>query len=304
MAMNSIPLSTGLFYGRSKTQMAGLTAQAERLQTDIATTKRLSAPSDDSVAYQRLQRIARQGADAGAYGQNLDVAASVLEQTDTALGAIDTQMQRAAELVIAARNGTQTPASRKAIGVELATIVDTLVQLANTNDSRGQPLFGGADGGAAVTRAADGAITFAAGAPPAIPVADDVAIQPGEAASRVFDIGGGRDALSMLAELAAALETGEALSDEDGAAAIDDLASANAQIAAARGAAGARAARIDLLQAQAAEVAADREAERSGLEDTDIATAFADLQQTLTVLQATQASFGKLSQLSLFDYLR
>ena len=108
----------------------------------------------------------------------------------------------------------------------------------------------------------------------------------------------------MLAEVAAALEAGEALSDEDGAAAIDDLASANAQIAAARGAAGARAARIDLLQAQATEVAADREAERSGLEDTDIAAAFADLQQTLTVLQATQASFGKLSQLSLFDYLR
>ena len=48
----------------------------------------------------------------------------------------------------------------------------------------------------------------------------------------------------------------------------------------------------------------DREAKRSGLEDTDITTTVVELQKTMTILSATQASFTKLSALSLFDYLR
>ena len=47
-----------------------------------------------------------------------------------------------------------------------------------------------------------------------------------------------------------------------------------------------------------------REAERSGLEDTDITKAIVDLQKASTILQATQSSLTRLSQLSLFDYLR
>ena len=40
------------------------------------------------------------------------------------------------------------------------------------------------------------------------------------------------------------------------------------------------------------------------MEDTDITSAVTELQKTLTILQATQASFTKLTGLSLFDYLR
>lgn len=42
----------------------------------------------------------------------------------------------------------------------------------------------------------------------------------------------------------------------------------------------------------------------SEIEDTDISTAVIDLQKMSTALQATQASFTKLSALSLFDYLK
>ena len=46
------------------------------------------------------------------------------------------------------------------------------------------------------------------------------------------------------------------------------------------------------------------EAARSAIEDVDVSQAITDLQKTMTVLQATQASFSKLSGLSLFNYLR
>ncbi len=47
-----------------------------------------------------------------------------------------------------------------------------------------------------------------------------------------------------------------------------------------------------------------RETERSSIEDTDLTTAIIELQKATTILQATQASIGRLTSLSLFDYLR
>jgi len=302
--MAVIAPSTASFYTQGKVRMGGLTAQADRLQTQIATTKRLSAASDDSVAYQRLQRLGRQDADAGAFDANLDLASSLLAQADKTLGAMGTQMNRVGELVVQARTGTLDEAARKAIGAELATIVDGLVQLANTTDTRGQPMFGGGDGGAAVTRDANGGFVLASSASGAIPIGEDQAVQVSEPAARAFALSGGRNTLAVLAALAAKLSIGEALSTDEGAAAIDDVKAAGDQLSLVRGSLGARAARVDLVQAQSTAIAAERETERSGLEDTDLTAAIADLQKTMTVLSATQASFAKLSQLSLFSYLR
>ena len=50
--------------------------------------------------------------------------------------------------------------------------------------------------------------------------------------------------------------------------------------------------------------AAARESDRTELEDTDLSAAITELQKQMTILSATQASFSKLSSLSLFAYLR
>jgi flagellar hook-associated protein 3 FlgL len=301
--MTPLPLSTGLFYDRGKSQMAALSGSANLLQTQIATGKRLQAPSDDSVAYQRLQRIARDGTDAKIFDGNADLAASLLQQTDSTLQSIATEVQRASELVTRAANGTFDATARKAMGAELQSVLTSLVDLANTRDTRGQPLFGGADGAPAVIRGADGAFTFSAGAPSAIPIGDGQSVQASEPASRVFALEG-TDTLRVIALLAERLMLGEALDSPESRTAMDDLATGNDQVSTVRASVGARAARVDIVQAQATAIATDREAERSTLEDTDLTTAIADMQKTMTVLSATQASFSKLSQLSLFDYLR
>jgi flagellar hook-associated protein 3 FlgL len=67
---------------------------------------------------------------------------------------------------------------------------------------------------------------------------------------------------------------------------------------------GARAARVELEQAALGSADIDREVARAAIEDTDITAAITELQKTMTVLQATQASFSKLQGLTLFDYLR
>ncbi len=296
-------ISTSSFFDRSASAMAAISARADRVSTQISSRQKLLSASDDSVAYQRLQGLARAGANDAAYTGNLAVAASVLQQSDTTLSAITTQLQRASELATRAATGTLTAIDRKAIGDSLAGVVEQLAGLANTTDTRGVPLFGGADGQPGAVRQPDGSYVLAAAPVSVIPVGDGQTVQANETAARVFAVGGGRDALAVIAQLAAALQAGDSTADLANAA-IDDLVAATDTVANVQGSLGARAARVDLLTADLKTAAVDREAAEEAIDGYDDTAAILELQKTMTILQATQASFDKLSQLSLFDYLR
>jgi flagellar hook-associated protein 3 FlgL len=302
-------IGTNQFYEKNASQLGKLATQADTLNTQIATGKKITAPSQDVVAYNRLTAIKQSGADGKAYASNVSLAQSLLQQSDTTLTAIGTQLQRAAELTTQAANGTLSDANRKTIAIELQSIRDDLVGLAGTTDARGQPLFGAASGGAAVVQAADGTVSFGGtGEISAIPVADGTDIRATDSAQRVFGNipvsgGGTTDVFAVLSGLISALNAGGTVSAATGSAA-DGLKGALTQVSNVQGSVGARAARLDIVAAQATDAAAARETDRTGLEDTDISTAITELQKTITVLQATQASFTKLGQLSLFDYLR
>ena len=302
-------IGTNQFYNKNATQLGKLATQADTLNTQIATGKKISAPSQDVVAYNRLSAIKQTNADSKAYASNVSLAQSLLQQSDTTLTSIGNQLQRAAELTTQAANGTLNDANRKTIAIELQSIRDDLVSLAGTTDARGQPLFGTASGGSAVVQAADGTVSFGGtGEISAIPVADGTEIQATDGAQRVFGnlpdgSGGTTDVFAVLSSLISALNAGGNVSAATGAAA-DGLKAALTQVSNVQGSVGARAARLDIVSAQATDAAAARETDRVGLEDTDISTAITELQKTMTVLQATQASFTKLGQLSLFDYLR
>jgi len=114
---------------------------------------------------------------------------------------------------------------------------------------------------------------------------------------------GDKDALNVIAALAAALQSSEPLGTA-GSTAIDDLSAAGTQLTAIQGSLGARAARVDLQQAAQKDIATDREDVRSSIEDTDVVAATVELQKQMTILNATSASFTKLSSLSLFNYLK
>jgi len=302
-----IGTSTSLFYDQSLSGMTALSAQADKINTQISSTKRLQNTSDDVVAYQRLQTIARANADDTAYGASITLAQGLLDQADSTLGNVMTQIQQAQQLAVQAGNGTMTDANRADAATQLKTIVNQLVSLANTRDSRGQPLFGAATGDSAVTQAADGSVSFTGtGTPAAIPIADGQSIQATDSAQNVFGVttaGGQTDVFAIINKLADALNAGGDVSGAIGEA-TDALNAAVTQISSAQASVGARGARLDLQAAQVKDAATNRETERSALEDTDIPTAVIQLQKTMTILQATQASFTRLSSLSLFDYLK
>jgi len=296
-------IATSQLYNRPASLMTQLSAEADRIQTQIATGKRIQTASDDPAAYLRLQTMRQQTADDGAWSANIGMAQGLLAQTDTTLDSVESQLQRALELATQAANGTLSDANRDAIAEELNAIRDALFGLSNTRDVRGQPLFGGATGDVAYVQAADGTISFAGtGEPSAIPIGEGTSIQGTVTGVRAF-ASGSSDMFAVLAGFTAALEAGgDVKAPAD--AAMTGLNGALESVNLARASAGARAARLDLDAERLVDAGEARESARTALEDTDITTAVTQLQKTLTILQATQASFTKLTSLSLFDYLR
>jgi len=297
-------IATSQMYSRPTSLMTQLTAAADKTQTQIATTKLGITAASDAAAYIKLQQIQRATTGDATYKANVTIAQGVTAQTDQTLDSVETQMQRALELATRAKSDTLSASDRASIGEELDSIRDTLFALANTKDDiRGQPLFGGATGDTAYVKNADGSISFAGtGEPSVIPIGDGESVQPTISGERVFSPAGA-DMFAVLGSLSAALKSGTDV-QAAGAAALDGINASLDTVALARASVGARGARLDLQADRLTDVAETRETTRSGIEDTDIPTAVANLQKTLTVLQATQASFTKLTSVSLFDYLK
>lgn len=298
-----VQLSTASFYDSNARRLSSMSARAQTLQTEIATGKRITAPSQDPAVAQQLAELSRKDSDAAAYGANMTLAGSLLTQADGVLGQIATQLQRARELTTQAATGTQNAETRKIIGTELESIVGAIAGLANTRNVRGQPLFGTPDGTPAVAPKPGGGFTYAPINVSEVPIADGQSVQATESAARIFTQGDGTDTLKMLSDLAAALQ--DKAGDGSAAnAALDKISAATDQVSLVQASIGARSARVELQQSLATTANTDRGDLRSKLEDTDVTSAVIELQQLMTALSATQASFTKLSGLSLFDYLR
>lgn len=286
-------ISTSQLYSHSLTQMTGLNVKADRLQTQIATGKSLTAASQGAGEWARLATLKRDAATDKAAQGNMKLAAGILAQADTALGAMTDQLQRAQELAIQANSGTLSADQRAVIAQQIEGIAADLASVANQTDARGVAIFGGG-GDAAFTIGTDGRVAYVGGtATGTIPTGDGNAVQVTEDGSR-------------LAQMFAALEaTAQAVRGGDGIGeASDGLSTALDTVSAMRGSVGARAMRLDMEMERLDDVAVGREEARSAIEDTDVTAAITELQQTLTILSATQASFTKLTSLSLFDQLR
>ncbi|WEK44685.1 MAG: flagellin [Candidatus Sphingomonas colombiensis] len=295
----TIAPSTNLFYDRSASSMSSLTAQIARANQQITAQTNILAPSDNSVAWQRLQDLSRADANDAAYTGNVSIAKSVLAQSDTALGQIGDQLQQVSTLLVQAASGTITPSGKAAIASQLSDILTTIVTTANANDIRGGPLFGGSAGGMAVVQNSDGSLSFGTGEAASIPIGDGQSVQSSNNAAGFLktdtsDLG------TAIAAIMAALNTNTDIP----ASATDTLKKVSDQVIGTQASVGARAARVDIVAGQIESAKIDRSAARTDVDGFDYSTAITELQKTMTVLQATQASFSKLSGMSLFDYLR
>lgn len=283
-------------------RMGDLQRQLDAEQGRIATGKRITKPSDDPVANGIAVRLKRVSAAGETQLRALDGAASRLGAIDVALGSAARVMQRAQEVALLGSTATLNAADRATLATEAVSLGEQLLEIANRSAADGTPLFGGASGtGPAFARDAAGRVAWqGAGSPPVVALGSATVAAAADA--RAFS-GPGGDAFALLDDLAAALAAPDATRAGALSASLSGLAAATTRIADAQAAIGDLGARVDAESERLRDDGLRLADDLAKVEGLDLASAIARLQRLATVLEATQASFVRLTSLSLWERL-
>ncbi|MGZ8350250.1 MAG: flagellin N-terminal helical domain-containing protein [Allosphingosinicella sp.] len=265
-----------------------LASDIQRGMIEISTGKRIQAPSDDPVGAARVSELARMRSDSDTWKRNLQQAASLASRADDAIGATQSSVTRAKELMLAGATGTMSADDRATIALELRALADEILSLAGSSDPSGVPLF--------------------QNTPLEVPAGEGVRITAAASRNSVFQIdtaGGPKDLVRLIRDAAAAIvdpdSTTRAAATNISLAELDDAVRV---VARAQGEQGTRGQRIANLLERIAENELTAEEERTAIESTDVMEVVARLQSRQLTLQAAQAAFARINSTTLFDLLR
>jgi flagellar hook-associated protein 3 FlgL len=303
--MTIVSTSTSAFFDKSITDMASLRGQAEKMQNQMSSGNKLQRSSDDPVAASRLRLLQRADALSQIDSSNADRATADLNLADSAMSSFVDYINRAKELATQAASGTLTSDQRASLGEEMQQIYSNMVSLANSRDSAGHALFGGESAGDAYTLDASGNATYTGTAG-----AGNLSLGDGQSISRGltgpeflnFSVNGTpTDLLSVVKGLADDLQGS---SSDPQTAARDGMTALDAgldKMTTGQTVVGTRLNWIDTTTTRRTNLGELRANEEQTIGGVDIATTVAQLQETTTVLEASQAGFAKLANLSLFN---
>jgi flagellar hook-associated protein 3 FlgL len=302
-----IDLSTGAFFERATRQIGALRERANDLQAQIGSGERLSRSSDDPVSAARLRTLARRERLSEIDQRNADRAMGDLQLTDKALGALADLTARAKELAMQAANGSLGAEQRQLLRAELDGVRESLLMVANGRNGAGQALFGGQAPGLAYQDGGAGIVYVGTAAAETVGIGDGQTVTRALTGPEVFsfDFGGApTDLFAVLGTLSAALLDPLADHSAAGQLAMSAIDSGLEKVATAQTIVGSRMAWVEIIDERrltTGELVAEERAEIGG---ADLATTMTRLQEVMTVLEASQASFVRLASLSLFDRLR
>lgn len=298
-------ISTNSYFRQSTDNFQDLKTQAAKLQEQISTGKKISAASDDPVAFSDLALLKARDLRLAQYKRNIDVARQTLTLEDTALQQASNLLTRVKELAISGSNDSLSPGDRQLVAIEVKGLEESLLQIANTLDSNGLPIFGGFSSGKPFQRQVDDSIVYKGDANKTQQaVGDDAFVTVGFSGHEVFNrVPMGSGASKSVFEIVKAV--GDALADgKTPLTPNDDIAKALDHIIGQQAEVGSRLSLLDNAEQKLQDNQTATTAQISILQDTVIEEAVTELQKKLTTLEAAQSSFVKIAQLSLFNYLR
>lgn len=319
-------VSTSMIFQRGLNAMTDQQAKLSQTELQLATGNRVLSPKDDPAAAARILDLNREIESVTQHQRNVERTVARLSLEDTSLGGAVNLLQRVRELTVQGANDTYEAADRVAIGYEVEQLRDELLGLANTRDANGEYIFSGLEGdkpafvdtGAAVNYNGDLGQRL-------INITYDRQMPDGDHGMQVFgNIPAGLDAdgdgtvelsrnvfetLDLLVDVLngnAQPAPGSGNPDEDANRLnnyLRELDSAVGNILDVRARVGARLNAVEEQERVNEDFLVTMESTRSEEKDLDYAEAVSRFQQQLTALQASQQSFMKIQDLSLFKFI-
>ena len=117
-----------------------------KLQQQLTSGKAISRPSDSPTGTNTAMQTRAEQASVAQQARNVTDAKSWLEQGSTTLMEMMSVVKRVRDLTLQGSNAASSPASQQALAIEVASLRDGLLNMANTK-VMGRPLFGGVTAG-------------------------------------------------------------------------------------------------------------------------------------------------------------
>lgn len=123
--------------------MNASSAELGKLMQQMATNKRILLPSDDPIASVRVLRVQREEASLEQFRKNIANVSGSLSTQEANLKSTSDAMLNVRDLLLWAANGSNTSEDLAAMAGELSIIEDTIFSFANVRDEEGRYLFSG-----------------------------------------------------------------------------------------------------------------------------------------------------------------
>jgi flagellar hook-associated protein 3 FlgL len=225
-------VTEGMRYASALRSLGQLSARQAEAQNRAATGSRIDAPSSDPIAAAHVARIKATLAQADSHRDTIRSVQGDVEAAEGSLASAGDLLQRAREIAVQGANGALSAQDRATLATEANGLRDQMLAIANTRTANGY-LFAGSKTNAAAFDASGAfqgddvlhVVDIGGATPTAV----------GVSGARAFTALGGRDVLSDLAALGAALSANDRAAV---AATLDGIDASHQQILRVRGQAG------------------------------------------------------------------
>ena len=304
-------ISTAFIFDRATTQMSNAMNALSKSQAQIATGKQILNPSDAPDQAAMMARIKATIARQDNYSKALDTVQARLDLESTTLSSASDVLVRIKELAIQATNGTQGTVSRTAIATEMQGLRNQLLSLANARDTTGNYIFAGSKVSTPPFQAdATGAVSYEGDQTRMnIAVGDQRQLPLNRPGTNAFvrvvrtdtdGVSSGTGFFQAVDDLITAVKGGDKTNMQRGLTEMDAL---HTGVVLAQADSGTSMKVVEQQGIMLDDTKITLKTALSKVEDLDMATAITQMQKQMVSLEAAQASFAKISQLSLFKYI-
>ena len=305
-------ISTSLLFDRASAQMSALQNDLAKSQAQVSTQKQVLTPSDAPDQAAVITRLKSLIGKQESYSKTLDSVQARLNNEATSLSSASDILIRIKELAIQVNNGTNGDIGRTVIATEMKGLRDQLLSLGNSTDATGNYVFSGTKvRTVAFQENAAGTVSYG-GDQTEISVAvgehRTVAInRPGTQAfvsvvrTDSDGVSSGTGFFQALDDLIAGVKAADSTVMQRGLTEVDALHQGMVLAQANSGT------DMKVVEQQAAtldDTQLTLTVALSSFEDLDMAKAITQMQKQMLSLEAAQSSFAKISQMSLFAYLK
>jgi flagellar hook-associated protein 3 FlgL len=292
-------VSTNQFYRVNAEQMQSTQSKVAEIQAKLGSGKQMLHPSEDPGKANLISGLVSAKERQEVYSKNVDAGETRLTAESAVLESMTSIMQRVTQLAVQSSNDTLGASDRDVIATEIKALRDELLNLTNTQDLSGSYIFSGnKTGSPAFVEDASGVVNYNGDyGRMEINVSDVRSIAINTLGPELFSA----EDFAALDDLVADLRANNGAGVRTR---LDNVNSINDRLINSYGAMAGRLAAMESQRNVIDETTLRIDELLIRENDLDYAEAVTDLSKESVALQALQASFAKIAQLSLFNFIR